>query len=42
MMSDQFEAHEYSLLGWHVEGHRLYFTNVVCFIAVLMKQKKKK
>lgn len=39
MVSDQFEPHESSLLGWHVESHRLFFTNVVSFIAVLMKQK---
>lgn len=32
MKSDQLEPHESSLLGWHVEDHRLLFTNVVCFI----------
>lgn len=41
-MSDYLEPHESSLLSWHVESHRLFFTNVVCFIAVLTKKKKKR
>jgi len=32
MMNDQLEPHEYSLLGWYKENHRLLCTNIVCFI----------